>query len=50
MLRAGQGQRARAVDGGDRDRAVVARDQRTRFVFAQTDGEHGAFAARAARP
>jgi hypothetical protein len=46
--RAGEGQRTRAIDGGDRDGAVVARDQRTRFIFAQTQGEHGAFAARAA--
>ena len=25
----------------------MARDQRTRFVFTETDGEHGAFATRA---
>ena len=46
--RAGEGQRTRAVEGGDRDGAVVARDQRARFIFAETHGEHGAFAARAA--
>ena len=44
----GERQRTRAVERGDRDRAVVARDQRTRFLFAQTDGEHRSFAARAA--
>ena len=48
MRAPGEGQRTRAIDGGDRDGAVVAGDQRTRFLFAQTQGEHGAFAARAA--
>src|SRR5687767_449118 len=46
--RAGEGQRTRAIDGGNGDSAVVARNQRMRFFFAQTEGEHGAFAARAA--
>ena len=46
--RAGEGQRTRAIDGGDRDGAVVARDQGTRFVFAQTHREHRAFPAGAA--
>ncbi len=43
--RAGESERARAVEGGDRHRAVMPRDERLGFLLAQTDGEHGAVAA-----
>ena len=39
--------RTRSVERGNRHRPVVPRDQRQRFLLAQTDREHGAFAARA---
>ena len=39
--------RTRTVEGGNRDGAIVPRDECEGFLFRQTDGEHGAFAASA---
>ena len=46
--RAREGERTRAVEGGDRDGAVVARDQSAALhPRGRPNGEHGSFAARA---
>jgi len=37
----------RAVEGRDRDRAIVTRNQGPRFLLAETDREHRSFPTRA---
>ena len=43
--RTGKRDRTRAVISGNRDRAIVPRDEREGFFFRQSDREHCAFAA-----
>ncbi len=45
--RSGERERARAIERRDAHGAVVTQDEVAGFVLAETDGEHGAFAARA---